>query len=154
MKVIAALFLFFCFSFTSPEVYAQASKPRKNAPYTMRDGVARKFGKLVIIQNGKEKPLTKTFTAQNGTQVLSNGTVKFADGTSGKLEEGYAINLQGDKVIFADDMIAPSEIRVHQKKVTGKEGTTISIVEKRKVVINDSTGRKAVHDTLRTRTME
>ena len=154
MKILRVVFLFLCLTAFGLEASAQASKPRKNAPYTMRDGAARKFGKLVVIKNGKEKPLTSTFTANNGTKVMPNGSIKFADGTEGKLEEGYAINMEGNKVIFADDMIAPTEIREHQRKVTGKDATSISITEKTKVIINDSTGRKAVRDTVRTQTME
>ena len=154
MKILRVVFLLLCLTAFGQEASAQASKPRKNAPYTMRDGATRKFGKLIVIKNGKEKPLTSTFTANNGTKVLPNGTIKFADGTEGKLEEGYAINMEGNKVIFADDMIAPTEIRKHQVKVTGKEATAISITEKTKVIINDSTGRKAVRDTVRTQTME
>lgn len=149
MRIIAALSLFLAFAFTSNQTYAQASKPSKNANYKMRDGVARKFGKLVVIENGKEKPLTSTYTAANGTKVKTDGTIQFADGTSEKLKDGYAVNKQGDKVIFADDMIAPTEIRKHQKQVTGKDATNITVIEKTKVTINDSTGRKAVYDTTR-----
>lgn len=152
MKPLRALLFLLCVSFFAFDAAAQASKPRKNAPYTMRDGAARKFGKMIVIKNGKEKPLTGTFTANNGTKVYANGTVKFADGTEEKLAEGYAVNMEGNKVILADDMIAPTEIRKHQVKVTGKDATTISIMEKTKTVINDSTGRKAVHDTIRTST--
>ena len=152
MKLLRVILLLLFLSFVGFEAAAQASKPRKNPPYTLRDGAARKFGKLIVIKNGKEKRLTSTFTARNGTQVLPNGTVKFPDGTTDKLEEGYAINMEGNKVILADDMIAPTEIRKHQVKVTGKDDTTISITEKTKTIINDSTGRKAVHDTIRTST--
>jgi len=149
MKIIASLLLFLSFSFTGSEASAQASKTSKNPPYTMRDGVTRKGGKLVVIQNGKQKPLTSTFTAGNGTKVKPDGTIVFADGTSEKIKEGYAVNMQGEKVIFADDMIAPAEIRKHQKEVTGKDATNITVIEKTKVTINDSTGRKAVYDTTR-----
>jgi len=154
MKSFRVIFLLLCLTAFGLEASAQASKPRKNAPYTMRDGATRKLGKLIVIKNGKEKPLTTTFTARNGTKVMPNGMVKYADGTEEKLAEGYAINMDGNKVIFADDMIAPNEIRKHQVKVTGKDATTISIMEKTKVVINDSTGRKAVRDTVRTQTMD
>ena len=154
MKIFRVVFLLLCLTAFGLEASAQASKPRKNAPYTMRDGATRKSGKLIVIKDGKEKPLTSTFTAKDGTKVMPNGMVKFADGREEKLTEGYAINMDGNKVIFADDMIAPNEIRKHQVKVTGKDATTISIMEKTKVVINDSTGRKAVRDTIRTQTMD
>lgn len=143
MSVVLALFVF--------QASAQATMPRKGAPkHAMRDGAARKFGKMVEIRKGKETPLTRTYTTQNGTKVMANGTVIFPDGRKEKLAEGYAINKQGNKVILEDDMIAPDEIRQHQQQVTGKTESSITITEKTRLVINDSTGRKAVHDTLRT----
>jgi len=92
MKILRVVFLLLCLTAFGLEASAQASKSRKNAPYTMRDGVTRKSGKLIVIKNGKEKPLTTIFTAQNGTKVTPNGIVKFADGTEEKLKEGDAVN--------------------------------------------------------------
>jgi hypothetical protein len=129
---------------------AQATMPRKGETgKVMRDGVARKFGKMVEIKNGKEIPLSRTFTAA-GTKVSSSGMVTYADGTKEKLPEGFAINKEGKKVIFEDDMIAPAKIRENQKKVTGKEETTIIMKEKTHVIVNDSTQRKLILDTVRT----
>ena len=65
--------------------------------------------------------------------------------------KGKRMNLkEGNKVIIEDDMIAPDKIRKHQKEVTGKGETSVTITEKTRVVVNDSTGRKAVYDTIRT----
>ncbi len=153
MKLLTALFLTFALACSTLDVSAQASKSRKNAPYSMRDGVTMRSGKMIEIKNGKERPLVNTFTAPNGTKVKPNGIVMYPGGRQEKLAEGYAVNMEGEKVIFADDMIAPDAIRSHQKKVTGKEATTFTVTEKTKIVINDSTGRKAVHDTIRTGTM-
>jgi len=154
MKIFARFSFFLALVLMSLQVSAQATMPRKNAPKnTMRDGVARKFGKMVVIKQGKEMPLTKTYTAGNGTKVLANGTVIFPDGRKEKLTEGYAVNQEGAVVILEDDMIAPEKIRERQQQVTGKTETTISTVEKMHVIINDSTGRKAVRDTVRSGTI-
>jgi len=130
---------------------AQATMPKKGEPKKiMRDGVARKFGKMIEIKNGKEMPLSHTYTASDGTKVSSGGMVTFADGTKEKLPEGFAINKQGKKVIYEDDMIAPGKIREHQKQVTGKDETTVIMKEKTHEIVNDSTKRKLIIDTVRT----
>ncbi|MBK0404461.1 hypothetical protein I5M27_15790 [Adhaeribacter sp. BT258] len=150
MKILTKLCFFLALTFLGVEAQAQATMPRKGAPkQTMRDGVARKFGKMVEFKNGKEMPLRGAYSA-GGTKVSNSGMVHYADGTKEKLPEGYAINKQGEKVILMDDMIAPEKIRKHQKEVTGKDETSVTITEKTRLIINDSTGRKAVYDTIRT----
>ena len=151
MKILAKLCFFLALAFIGLEASAQATMPRKGEPKKiMRDGVGRKFGKMVEFKGGKEIALSKTYTAKNGTKVTSAGMVTYADGTKEKLPEGYAINKEGNKVIIEDDMIAPTKIREHQKEVTGKDETSVTITEKTRVIVNDSTGRKAVYDTIRT----
>ena len=148
--MLTKLCFFLALAFMGLEAQAQATMPRKGEPkQTMRDGVARKFGKMVEFKNGKEMPLRGSFSA-GGTKVSNSGMVRYPDGTKEKLPEGYAINKQGEKVILEDDMIAPEKIRKHQKEVTGKDETSVTITEKTRVIINDSTGRKAVYDTIRT----
>ncbi|KAA9325398.1 DUF6799 domain-containing protein [Adhaeribacter soli] len=151
MQTAFKLFLCWALALFVFQASAQATMPRKGAPkHAMRDGAAKKFGKMVEIRKGKESPLTRTYTAENGTKVMTNGTVVFPDGRKEKLAEGYAINKQGNKVILEDDMIAPKEIREQKQRVTGDSERTITVTEKTRVIINDSTGRKAVRDTIRT----
>jgi len=141
MKRILQLSLFLFFITVCQVALAQAVK---------RDGVTRRSGKMIEIKNGKEMSLTRTFTATDGTKVSSSGMVTYADGSKEKLPEGFAINKQGKKVIYKDDMIAPAKIREHQKQVTGKDETTVIMKEQTHVIVNDSTKRKLVYDTIRT----
>jgi hypothetical protein len=149
MKFAARLAFFLTLSFLAFQASAQATMPEKGKISRYKDGVARKFGKMIEIKKGKEMPLSRTYTAENGTKVMADGTVIFQGGKKEKLKEGYAVNRQGEKVILEDDMIAPDAIREHQKEVTGTDETVINYSEKTKVIINDSTGRKAVKDTIR-----
>lgn len=150
MKKTAQILFSFCFMFfLAFQVNAQATKPMKDSPNPKRDGVAMKFGKMVRISNGKETPMTQAFSAK-GTKVSPDGTVTYADGKKEKLKEGYSINMEGRRVILEDDMIAPEKIREHQIATTGDSGTVIYFQETTKTVINESTGRKAVRDTVRT----
>ena len=154
MKLLPKICFFFALALWSYSAAAQASMPRKGEKVTYRDGVGMKFGKMVEFKNGKEKPLSRTYTAANGTKLMPNGTVIYPGGNKEKLPDGYAVNKEGNKVILADDMIVPEKIREHQRKVTGKDATTITIREETRTTINEETGRKAVHDTIRTQTAE
>lgn len=150
MKILTRLCFIMALIFMGLEASAQATMPRKGETNkVMRDGVARKFGKMVEFKNGKEMPLRGSYSA-GGTKVSNSGMVRYANGTKEKLPEGYAINKEGEKVILEDDMIAPQKIREHQQKKTGSTETSVTITEKTRLIINDSTGRKAVYDTLRT----
>ncbi len=151
MKILAKFCFFSALVLSSWQVSAQASLPKKNDPQKpRRDGVARISGKMVEIKNGKTMPLSRTYKAENGTQVSAAGLVTFPDGRKEKLAEGYAVNKEGNKVIFEDDMLAPEKIRENQKEVTGKTETEVITTQKVKTIINDSTKRKAVRDTIRT----
>ena len=150
MKNLLKISLSLCLVlFLAMQANAQASKVQANSKNPKRDGVAMKFGKMVRISNGKETPMTQPFEAK-GTKVATNGTVTYSDGKKEKLPEGYSINMEGRRVILEDDMIAPEKIREHQIATTGDSGTVIYFEEQTKTVINESTGRKAVRDTVKT----
>lgn len=151
MKFTVKLCFMLALFLVSWQAAAQATMPRKGETTNVkRDGVARKFGKMVEIKNGKEMPLSRTYTAEDGTKVTSSGMVTFADGTKEKLPDGYAVNKQGKKVIYEDDMIAPRKIRENQKEKTGKTETEVIMKEKTKLTITEDTERKAIYDTVRT----
>jgi hypothetical protein len=73
-------------------VFAQDS-----TKHTMKkhEGVMMKNGKLLMMKNGQTTPLTTDLTLDNGTVVMTNGTVKAKDGSTTTLKEGDYITMDG-----------------------------------------------------------
>ncbi|RPD46417.1 hypothetical protein DNI29_15595 [Hymenobacter sediminis] len=112
---------------TSLPVLAQ-TKPRTatTAP-TLKDGAFRRNGKLYRLQAGKASPLTASVRFNNGSTLLSNGTLVSKSGARRQLGEGKAVNMQGDIVIYRDDMMTAQAIEQHDEVTTGAKPTVVEI---------------------------
>jgi hypothetical protein len=90
-KMLAALV---AFVFMSSLALAQEKKDMKKHDGGM-EKVMMKDGKMVVKKDGKESPMTSNMTMENGTEVMTDGTVKTSDGTTMKLTEGECVNMKG-----------------------------------------------------------
>lgn len=59
------------------------------------EGVVFKNGKLLMMKDGQTTQLTTDLTLDNGTVVMTNGSVKTKDGTTTTLKEGDYIGMDG-----------------------------------------------------------
>jgi len=50
-------------------------------------------GEMIVIKNGEEMKMQKSVTLENGSVVMTDGTVKMPDGNSVKLKDGEAIEI-------------------------------------------------------------
>ena len=62
------------------------------------EGVMMKDGKLLMMKNGQTTQLTTDLTLDNGTVVMTNGTVKAKDGKTTVLKEGDYVSMDGTKM--------------------------------------------------------
>jgi hypothetical protein len=62
---------------------------------TVNEFYAFKDGKLVKVKNKVKTEQKDNVTLSNGTQISSNGTVQYSDGTTATLKEGEWIDDQG-----------------------------------------------------------
>jgi uncharacterized protein with beta-barrel porin domain len=62
------------------------------------EGVMMQDGKLLMMKNGQTTQLTTDLTLDNGTVVMSNGTVKAKDGRTTVLKEGDYVSMDGTKM--------------------------------------------------------
>jgi hypothetical protein len=76
-------------------VFAQDSTTNNMAPKQNHEGVILKNGKLLMMKNGQTTQLTTDLTLDNGTVVMTNGSVKTKDGTVTILKEGDYIGMDG-----------------------------------------------------------
>ena len=116
--LLAALLL------TAETVLAQTS-PAAPAPSQLKDGAFRLQGKVYRLQAGQQFPLTVPLRFDNGLTLRPDGIMVSKDGTRQLLGNGKAINLQGNVVLYKDDMMTPAAIERHDEQVTG--GSTIVI---------------------------
>jgi hypothetical protein len=76
-------------------VFAQDSTNAMNKPKPHHDGIMMKDGKLLMMKNGQTTQLTTDMTLDNGTVVMTNGTVKAKDGSTKTLKEGDYVTMDG-----------------------------------------------------------
>ncbi|MFD2783844.1 DUF6799 domain-containing protein [Hymenobacter rubripertinctus] len=106
---------------TAPTVLAQTSPGP--AAIQLKDGAFRREGKVYRLQAGQQFPLTVPLRFDNGLTLRPDGIMVHKSGSRQLLENGKAINLQGDVVIYQDDMMTPAAIEQHDEQVTG--GSTV-----------------------------
>lgn len=91
----------------------------------LKDGAFRRDGKVYRLQAGQQFPLTVPLRFDNGLTLRPDGIMVSKSGTRQLLENGKAINKQGDVVIYKDDMMTAAAIERHDAQVTG--GSTVVI---------------------------
>lgn len=60
-----------------------------------KDHIMMKDGKLWVMKNGTHTEMKEPMTLENGTMVMTDGTVKMKDGSSMVLKNGNSINMMG-----------------------------------------------------------
>jgi|GEM_PF-6088626 len=106
---------------TTPTSPAPAARP------PMKDGVYRKGGLTMRLQAGQTSRLSAPVTMDNGLQIRPDGIMVSKDGTRQMLEEGKAVNLQGQIVNLTDDMMSAPAIEQRARKVAGVTETRIAM---------------------------
>ena len=59
------------------------------------DYVMMKDGKMIVMKDRKEMPMTKDMTLKNGTKCLTNGEYIMKDGKKMKMKEGDRMDMNG-----------------------------------------------------------
>lgn len=90
----------------------------------LKDGAFRRNGKVFRLQAGQTSPLSAPLRFPNGLTLRPDGIMVGRNGTRQLLENGKAVNMQGDVVIYRDDMMTPEAISRHDEQTTGSAGTT------------------------------
>ncbi|MBT9394561.1 hypothetical protein KLP40_15425 [Hymenobacter sp. NST-14] len=107
------------------EATALAQTSAAPAPAQLKDGAFRRNGKVYRLQAGQQFPLTVPLRFDNGLTLRPDGIMVSKSGIRQLLENGKAINNQGDVVLYKDDMMTPAAIERHDEQVTG--GSTVVI---------------------------
>ncbi|RSK30095.1 DUF6799 domain-containing protein [Hymenobacter metallilatus] len=107
---------------------ALTAQAQQTAPGTtaaqLKDGAFRRNGKVFRLQAGQTTPLSAPLRFTNGLTLRPDGIMVSKNGTRQLLENGKAVNMQGDVVIYRDDMMTPEAIARHDEQATGSAGTT------------------------------
>jgi hypothetical protein len=106
--------------FVSATAFAQGTP-------TMKDGVYRKGGLTMRLQAGQATRLSAPVTMNNGLVIRPDGIMVSRDGTRQILEEGKAVNLQGQIVNLTDDMMSAPAIEQRARKVAGVTETRVAM---------------------------
>jgi hypothetical protein len=61
-----------------------------------KNNIVMKNGKMMMVKEGKEFPMTKEVLMPNWSKVLVDGTVEKSDGSKYVLKEGERMNMEGD----------------------------------------------------------
>ncbi|GAA4001142.1 hypothetical protein GCM10022408_10410 [Hymenobacter fastidiosus] len=107
--------------------FAQTTPPAPARPAALKDGVYRKGGVIMRLQAGQSSRLSAPFKLDNGLVVRPDGIMVERDGTRRILEEGKAVNLQGQIVGFTDDMMSAPAIEQRSRQVTGYTETRVAM---------------------------
>ena len=73
----------------------KSATPKTEKSHEMKDCVAMKDGKVVVMKGTNVTVLDKDLTLPNGTTIKADGSVKMADGTAMQLKEGEALDMEG-----------------------------------------------------------
>lgn len=103
---------------------AQTSPAAAPATTQIKDGAFRSNGKVFRLQAGQTAPLSAPLRFANGLTLRPDGIMVSKNGLRQLLENGKAVNMQGDVVIYRDDMMTPEAISRHDEQTTGSSGTT------------------------------
>lgn len=60
------------------------------------DMIIMQDGQVLIMQHGELVPMLEGMTTIDGSRVLPDGTVRLADGTSHRLQEGETMTIAGE----------------------------------------------------------
>ncbi|GAB2789813.1 hypothetical protein HNQ93_003256 [Hymenobacter luteus] len=113
---------------TGAEAVAQTKvKTATATPAPLKDGAFRRNGKVYRLQAGKASPLTASLRFSNGSTLLTSGTLVAKNGARQLLGEGKAVNMQGEVVIYRDDMMSAQAIERHDEVTTGAKPTVVEI---------------------------
>ncbi|RSK49297.1 DUF6799 domain-containing protein [Hymenobacter rigui] len=108
----------------SAAAQAQQTVPAATSQSQLKDGAFRRNGKVFRLQAGQTTPLSAPLRFANGLTLRPDGIMVSKSGTRQLLENGKAVNMQGDVVIYRDDMMTPEAIARHDEQATGSSGTT------------------------------
>jgi hypothetical protein len=110
---------------TSHSVCAQTTKAA--APQAdLKDGAYRRNGIVMRLQAGQASRLSAPMKFDNGLTLRPDGIMVGKDGSRQLLEEGKALNMQGQIVNLRDDMKTAAAIERHDQQVTGAKPTVIT----------------------------
>ncbi|MBX0292836.1 hypothetical protein K3G63_20500 [Hymenobacter sp. HSC-4F20] len=96
-------------------------------PSPLKDGAFRRNGTVYRLQAGRATPLTTSMRFSNGATLTPTGTLTGKNGSRRQLPEGRAVNMQGDVVIYRDDMMSAQAIERHDEVTTGSKPTVVAI---------------------------
>ena len=73
------------------------------------DRVIMRDGRMLIVRNGKLRPMDLDMTMEDGTQVTTKGSVMRPNGTVHQMQDGEVINMKGeinniDDSIYVNDL--------------------------------------------------
>ena len=57
------------------------------------DHVLMRDGKIIVMRNGEEMPMTEDVTLADGTRVMPNGQILMANGTARMMREGETLTV-------------------------------------------------------------
>ncbi|TGD78270.1 DUF6799 domain-containing protein [Hymenobacter wooponensis] len=93
----------------------------------LKDGAYRRNGLVMRLQAGQASRLSAPMQFDNGLTLRPDGIMVSKNGTRQLLEEGKALNMQGQIVNLRDDMKTAADIERHDQQVTGAKPTVVSM---------------------------
>lgn len=126
-SVVRLLALAGLLAVTQAPALAQTTPKASAATAPLKDGAFRRNGKVYRLQAGRATPLTTSLRFSNGATLTPTGTLTSKNGSRRQLAEGRAVNMQGDVVIYRDDMMSAQAIERHDEVTTGAKPTVVEI---------------------------
>ncbi|WP_426490211.1 DUF6799 domain-containing protein [Hymenobacter sp. 102] len=123
-RVLLLSCLFGAVAISGVQAQAQPNSTKVAAAALLKDGAFRRNGKTFRLQAGQAFPLSAPLRFANGLTLRPDGIMVSKNGTRQLLENGKAVNMQGDVVLYRDDMMTPEAIARHDEQATGSAGTT------------------------------
>ncbi|WP_026462047.1 DUF6799 domain-containing protein [Adhaeribacter aquaticus] len=116
-----------CFTISTVQAQTEAASLK---PESMKDGYAMHNGTMIQIKNKEISPLTNDVTLKNGTKITKTGLVTLPGKKPQKLQEDYAVNLNGNIVMLNYDMMTYESIQQHSQKTLGNTDAEIITTDK------------------------
>ncbi len=97
---------------------------KSKSDFDEKNHIAMKMGKMVVIKDGKDMPMTTEMLMPDWSRVYPDGTVEKQNGTKTKMKEGERFNMEGETMSKLNTGYTGSPIVASTTKTTTTTTTT------------------------------
>jgi hypothetical protein len=97
---------------------------KSKVDYDEKNHIAMKFGKMVVVKEGKEMPMTSEMLMPDWSRIYPDGTVEKQNGTKTKMKEGERFNMEAEPMSKLNTGYTGAPIVASTNKTTTTTTTT------------------------------